>query len=162
MVDKTIEQITRTCFAWRVVHQVPNNREDMAWFEILRSHDGTKETTSVNALHAIRPGSKSRKAPSLSIGNIALRKGLMTIKALGVLDGQPIQPIQITTPPEWIESFFEHLAQKLEDEGKSVSQMTFDNFASLIQDAILIVTTPKPPPTPPPMVSLSLNLKGAL
>lgn len=153
MVDKTTEQITRTCFAWRPTYEVPANREVIAWFEILRSSDGAHETTTLNVLREIRPKSKARKSYKTYIENSFVGQGLMTVKTFGIAPlGAPLHPIVITTPPPWLDSYFECLASKLETRGRTAVQLTAENFAALVHETEIFITTPK---APPPMVGLT-------
>lgn len=153
MVDKTTEQITRTCFAWRPTYEVPANREVIAWFEILRISDGARETTTLNVLREIRPKSKARKSYKTYIENSFVERELMKIEAFGIVPiASPLHPIVIATPPSWLDSYFECLASKLEATRKAAGQLTAESFAALVQDAVVLTTTPK---APPPMVSLT-------
>jgi hypothetical protein len=153
MVDKTTEQITRTCFAWRPTYEVPANKEVIAWFEILRSSDGAHEATTLNVVREIRPKRKAGKSYKTYIENSFVAPRLMTIETFGIAPlVSPLHPIVIATPPPWLDSYFECLASKLEAAGKSAVQFTAENFAALVQDTVILITTPK---APPPMVSLT-------
>jgi hypothetical protein len=158
MVDKTTQQISRTCFAWHPTKDVPSTRKRTAWFEILRVGDGGNQTTSFNAIVDTRAAKKGGKHQSNSFENRYCSKFLSPIQELGIKVAEAsFEPVPIETPPEWLDSFFETLAGMLEDERIIPSQLKEVEMRALAQAAYLEVTTPKAPPTPPPITALGIK-----
>lgn len=153
MVKKTTQQIERTCFAWQLTHDVPKNRKNMAWFEILRSHDGISQTTLFNAMSDTRSKTDGGKIQRYYTSTAFVTKALLPIQELGICKvGLDLDPTVVETPPLWLDSFFETLAGLLEEQGKTPAQLGEKNFTALGQQAYLTIITPTPPPKPPPIV----------
>lgn len=156
-LDKTRESIERVCFAYTPTYQKPASKDWLVWFELLRSDDGTRQETSFNVIHQDKPASKRAKSNKTYILNQFVCKALMPIADFGIVSPpQGIDPVVITTPPAWLESFFELLAEDLDSINKVPTQLTQESMTATAERAYLAVTTPKTPPPPPPMVGFTL------
>ena len=152
MVEKTTQDISRTCFAWQPTHEVPKTRKSIAWFEILRSDDVTSPTTTFNVNVETRSATDPKKCYRLDFSNAQVAMALQPIRELGIkADGSGFDPVVVETPPDWLDSFFETLAGLFEQAGMAPSQISVPELAAFGQRAYLSVTT-RDPPKPPPVV----------
>jgi hypothetical protein len=153
-VEKTKETIERVCIGYRHTFDVAAGKESRVWFELLRSDNGSQKETSFNVVEQITSASARGKSSKVYFLNKWVGKALMHIKDFGIKDVQDVLPIVITTPPKWLEGFFENLAKELESINRPPTKLSAENLVAFVERVHLETVTPKSPPPPPPLIGL--------